>query len=559
MDTKKLVSEIIKIDGVDSNAIFDLLSIPPKQEMGDFALPCFSFAKIQKCAPNMVAEKIAKTLENDKLIDHTEIVNGYLNIYLNKQIVLSQIVDELYEKKSLSTNTTGKGKKMCIDFSSVNIAKEPHIGHFFSTVVGASVARLFEASGYKVVRMNYLGDYGSQFAKLVYGFMVWSSEEEIKKGGVGALQQIYIKANEVCKTDPKFLEECRNTFKKMEEKDPEILRIYEWFKKISIEESQNVLFKPLGLKFDDWRGEGFYSQFTDEALAELEQKGLSKPSQGATIVDLEPYGLGVALVRQSNGTTLYCTRDIAAALHRHKEYNFDVCVWVTGQEQALYFKQLFKILELMGYEWSKGLIHITNGRVRTPEGRLSSRLGNVALAKDIISDAIKKASEIIEARTGKKADKNLAKDIGLGALTFSLLKADVSKDSVFVLEDALNFDGETAPYVMYTHARCASILSKAKIDGDCDYSAILESSWELVKLLNNFNASVLLAQQKNDPSIVTKYAISLATVFNKFYHDTKIICDDKKKMNAGLKIVEITKRVLKEALALLGINAPDKM
>lgn len=559
MNIKELVSKKIKIDGVDSQNICALLSVPPKFEMGDFALPCFSFSKIFKVSPNDVAKQIAKSLQGDDLIAKTEILNGYLNIFLNKEVVLKSIVDELSSKKSLSTNTSGKGEKVCIDFSSVNIAKEPHIGHFFSTVSGASIARLYEASGYDVVRMNYLGDYGSQFAKLVRAYQVWGNKEEILKGGTNALQKLYIKANEVCKEDPKFLEECRQTFRKMEDKDKEILEIYEWFKKMSIDESKTVLFEPLGLKFDDWRGESYYSQFTDDVLKELLDKGIAKESQGALIVDLEPYKLGVAPVRQSNGTTLYCTRDISAVLSRHKEYNFDKCIYITGQEQDFYFKQLFKIIELMGYDWAKNLFHISNGRVRTPEGRLSSRLGSVALAKDIMAEAIKKSADIIKERTGKEADKTLAHDIGLGALTFSMLKADISKDSVFVMEDALNFDGETAPYVMYTHARCASLLSKASIKQDCDYSQILEQSWELVKLLNLFNQTVLNAQQKNDPSVITKYCISVATLFNKFYHDSKIVSNDEGRTSASLKIVNLVKRVLFEALKLLGINAPERM
>lgn len=559
MNIKKLVSEKIKIEGVLPETIFELLSVPPKSEMGDFALPCFNFAKIQKCAPNIVAQNLANSLEKDELIERTEVVNGYLNIFLNKQIILKEIVEELSNVRVLSTNQTGKGQKVCIDFSSVNIAKEPHIGHFFSTVAGASIARLYETSGYNVIRLNYLGDYGSQFAKLVHAYQVWGSEKEIKDGGIGALQKLYIKANEVCKTDEKFLEECRQTFRKMEDDDPEIMKIYQWFKEMSIEESKKVLFEPLGLSFDDWRGEAYYSQFTDDVLNELEQKGVSKPSQGAMIVDLEPYKLGVALVRQSNGTTLYCTRDISAVLHRHKEYNFDKCIYITGQEQNFYFKQLFKIIELMGYDWAKNLVHITNGRVSTPQGRLSSRLGNVALAKDIMAESIEKAAEIIKSRTGKDADPELAKNIGLGALTFSMLKSDISKDCVFVTEDALNFDGETAPYVMYTHARCSSIMSKGQITKKCDFAPYQNSGWELVKTLNNFNDVVLTAQQKNDPSIISKYAINLATIFNKFYHDTKILGGEDDVVCAGLKIVQLVKRTLCEALAILGIKAPERM
>ena len=559
MNIKKLISEKIKLDGVDSTTVFDALTIPPNPQMGDLALPCFGFAKVMHCAPNTIAQNLAQTLDTDEMIDHTDVVNGYLNIYLNKTALVCAIVDELRKKKVLSTNTTGKGKKFCIDFSSVNIAKEPHIGHFASTVIGASIARLYEASGFDVIRMNYLGDYGSQFAKLVHGYQVWGNEQEIKQGGVGALQKLYIRANEECLSNPQFLNECRDTFRLMEDKDPEIMRLYEWFKSISIDESKHVLFEPLGITFDDWRGESFYAQFTDNVLNELEQKGVSKQSQGATIVDLEPYNLGVALVRQTNGTTLYCTRDISAVLHRHAEYNFDKCIYITGQEQEFYFKQLFKIIQLMGYPWASNLVHVINGRLRVPEGRLSSRLGSVALAKDIMAEAIQKSSELMQERTGEPANPELSKQIGLGALIFSVLKSDISKDRVFVTSEALNFDGETAPYIMYTHARCCSILSKAKMGCKCDYADVTQSGWEVIKALNDYNDTVLLAQQKNDPSFVSKYLINLATLFNKFYHDTKIIDEDASKTNAKLRLVELVKRTLAEGLGLLGISAPQKM
>ena len=559
MDIKDLVSQKIKIDGVEKQTIYDMLSIPPKAEMGDFALPCFSVAKILHRSPNDIAKNLADELVKDSFIQKAEVLNGYLNIYVNKQVVTKEIVEELTNKTNLSANNSGNNKKVCIDFSSVNIAKEPHIGHFATTVIGASIARLYENSGYNVVRMNYLGDYGSQFAKLLYAYNVWSSQQEIQKGGVSALQKLYIKANEECDKNPEFLNNCRLTFKKFEQKDPQLVKDYEWFKKISIDESQKILFTPLNIKFDDWRGESYYSQFTEDVVKELEQKGLAHLSQGAMIVDLQDYNLGVAVVRQSNGTSIYCSRDISAVLHRHNEYNFDKCIYITGQEQEFYFKQLFKIVELMGYGWSKDLMHIINGRLSTPQGKLSSRLGSVALAKDIMADAVEKAADVIALRTGKPADPALAKQIGLGALIFSVLKSDISKDHVFVVEDALNFDGETAPYIMYTHARCCSILDKAKLVGECDYTDVINNGWELIKLLNNYNATVLVAQQKNDPSIIAKYAINLATIFNKFYHDTRIITDNQNKVNAGLKVVELTKRTIAESLALLGISAPQKM
>jgi len=564
MNFKEILSKEIKIEGVTPEELEKLFTIPPTLQMGDFALPCFSFAKIQKCSPAVIAQNIAKDMQSIEIVDHIDVVNGYLNIFLNKKVATNIILNELLNKQDLCSREIGKGKLFCIDYSSINVAKNPHIGHFSNTVIGASIARLYEKMGYNVKRLNYLGDYGTQFGKLVCAYQKWATKEDVEKRGIEYLQELYIRVNTECETDENLLAECRETFKKMEEKEPEITALFEWFKKLSIEEVKKDVYEPLKITFDDWRGEQYYSQFTPAIFEELDKKHITKISQGATIVDLEEYGLGVAIVKQSNGTTLYLTRDIATAIERYKEYKFDKCIYITGVEQKIHFEQLFKILELMGKEWSKNLIHIANGRLRLPEGKLSSRKGSQALIKDIFVNAINKATELIQSRdTNSTVDKQKAQDIGIGALIFSALKSGVTKDSVFVLEDALNFDGETGPYLMYTHARCASILRKfdkdiTKIDAKT-ISTDDEISWELVSCMNKFNAIVFDAYNNNEPSFVARYLIELATIFNKFYHDNRILGEDETKTLKNVTITYLVEKILKEGLSILGIVAPEEM
>ncbi|MBR7090958.1 MAG: arginine--tRNA ligase [Clostridia bacterium] len=559
MNFKKILAQKIKVDGVSTEDIENMLSTPPSVEMGDYALPCFGFAKIQRCSPMQVAENIAGSLSQDELISQVKVVNGYLNIYLDRARATEAIVSELLAKEDIAKSDIGKGKRVCIDFSSVNVAKAPHIGHFSNTVIGASISRIYEKMGYEVIKLNYLGDYGTQFGKLVCAYLKWGNRADVEARGIDALQELYIRVNEECDKDEALLNECRETFKKLENKDPQVLELFEWFKQLSINEVKKTLFEPLGITFDDWRGEQHYAQYTDRVLGELESSGVAKISQGALAVDLEDYNLGVALVRQSNGTTLYLTRDISTALDRKREYDFDKCIYIVGVEQKLHFAQLFKILELMGNAWAKDLLHLVNGRLRLPEGRLSSRKGNQALAKDIMATSIQKAEEVMRER-GVAVDKDRAKDIGLGALVFSALKTDISKDSVFVLEDAINFDGETGPYLMYTHARCASILRKANIvDTDIDCTIQPDNTWEVVTAINKYSMVVANACTENEPSILARYLLELASVFNKFYHDNRIITEQDEVTKKNVAITSLVARVIKQGLAILGINAPDEM
>lgn len=560
MNFRDILSQKIKIEGVTYEQIANMFTIPPSVEMGDYALPCFSFAKIQKCSPMVVAENIASTLQQDELIQDVKVVNGYLNIYLNRQKATQLIMQESLQKDDLASTNIGVGKRVCIDFSSVNVAKAPHIGHFSNTVIGASIARIYEKMGFDVIKLNYLGDYGTQFGKLVCAYQKWGDKDDVEARGIDALQELYIRVNAECENDETLLQECRDTFRKLEDKDSEVMALFEWFKALSIDEVKRTLFEPLGITFDDWRGEQHYAQYTDRILAELENSGVAKISQGALAVDLEQYNLGVALVRQSNGTTLYLTRDISTAIDRQAEYNFDKCIYIVGVEQKLHFAQLFKILELMGNAWAKDLVHLVNGRLRLPEGRLSSRKGNQALAKDIMGTAIQKAMDVMKDR-GVAVDEARAKDIGLGALIFSALKSGISKDSVFVLEDALNFDGETGPYLMYTHARCASIIRRANIAdfGNVDYNLNADASWELVTGINKFAEVMLNAYNENEPSVIARYLLELAGFFNKFYHDNRIITDDEALTRKNVAITSIVAKIIKQGLQVLGINAPDEM
>ena len=560
MNFRKILAEKIKIDGIEKEKLENMFTIPPSIDMGDFALPCFSFAKIQKCSPMQIAQNLADELKHDEVIEKVDVVNGYLNIYLNREKATQLVMEELQSKQDLASSDIGKGKRVCVEFSSVNVAKAPHIGHFSGTVIGASIARIYEKMGFDVKRLNYLGDYGTQFGKLVCAYQKWGNREDVEARGIEALQELYIRVNAECETDEELLIECRDTFKKLEEKDPEIVELFEWFKVLSIEEVKKTLFEPLGITFDDWRGEQYYAQFTDKILDKLTQSGVAKISQGALVVDLEEYNLGVALVRQSNGATLYLTRDIPTAMERMKEYNFEKCIYIVGVEQKLHFAQLFKILELMGNEWANKLVHLVNGRLRLPEGKLSSRKGNQALAKDIMAMAINKAEEVMRER-GVAVNKERAKDIGLGALVFSALRSGISKDSVFVIEDAINFDGETGPYLMYTHARCASIIRKAKeIDyAQATFNKQVDSSWELVTMLNKFGEVMYNAYLENEPSVIARYLLDLASVFNKFYHDNRIIAEDKELTEKNVAITSVVAKTIKQGLEVLGINAPDEM
>ena len=562
MNIRQELAKKIKLDNVTVDELVQSFTIPPSIEMGDFALPCFAFAKAQRRNPNEIASEIASSLVNDELIERAEVVNGYVNIYLNKSTVTDKILSNFAETKELKPLNIGDGKIVCIDFSSVNVAKNPHIGHFSSTVIGACIARLYEKLGFEVKRLNYLGDYGTQFGKLVCAYIKWGNREDVQKRGIEALQELYIRVNAECEKDEALLQECRDTFKKMEEHDPFVMELFEWFKDLSIAEVKKNLFEPLKLSFDDWRGEQYYSQFTDDVLQQLTSSGLAKESQGALVVDLEQYGLGVAVVRQSNGTTLYLTRDIATAINRYGEYAFDVCIYITGVEQKLHFAQLFKILELMGNEWADKLLHLVNGRLRLPDGKLSSRKGNQALAKDIIAVATQKACDIIKERSPDKAfDVDKAQQIGLGALIFSALKSGMSKDSVFVLEDAINFDGQTGPYLMYTHARCASVLRKAPVltTDISNYGIDSDASWELVGCLNKYQDILLEAYQQKEPSVIARYLIELAGHFNKFYHDNRILSDDEASTKKNLTITRFVKYVLNDGLAILGISSPEEM
>ncbi len=557
MELKKLLSQELKLDGVDSAQLFALLGVPPKPELGDFSLPCFSLAKELTKSPGDIAALLVKSVTNSPLVERAEVLNGYANFFLNSTEVTRLTMAEFAKKSGkLGWFDTGKGKMLCIDFSSINVAKIPHVGHLANTVIGAAIVRIYERFGYNVKRLNYLGDYGTQFAKAIQAYLLWGKKEDIEKRGVEAMQELYVRINEECEQNKELQEQCQIIFRRMEDKDPEIMQLYEWFKTLSLQEAMK-LYEPLNLTFDDWRGECYYSQFTDSAMELLKQKGIARLDNGAYIVDLSEFDLGVVIALRSNGTSTYLTRDVATVLSRYEEYHFDSCIYITGAEQKQYFAQLFKTVELLGHDWK--LKHIAHGRLSTPEGRLSSRKGGNALARDILQASFDKAQKVLDERGSVSDDiAKLSREIGIGALSFGILNISVGKDSVFVLDDALRFEGETGPYLQYTHARCCSILKAAgKVTGESKNLGI--ECFEIVKIIADFENMLKAAFDEIEPSIICRYALSLAGAFNKFYNENRIITDDTAKSGAYVLLTDAVSWILRECLEILGIPAPEKM
>ncbi|MCL2540059.1 MAG: arginine--tRNA ligase [Firmicutes bacterium] len=579
MDFKQELSKLIKISGLSQEQVYAMLGFPPDPKMGDYCLPCFTLSKSMGKNPNEIAAEICKQVSGKGGIAKAEPLGGYANFTLDRSKFITPIMTELSSGRHLTElKSIGLGKTVCLDFSGVNIAKQPHVGHLSTTSIGAAISRIHQLFGYKMIKINYLGDFGTQFGKLVVAFQKWGNKEEVEARGVAALQELYIKVNAACETDEVLLEECRAAVAKITEREPEAYGLFEWFKEITLKEVKGI-YAPLNISFDDWRGEFHYSQHAPQIYSELEQKGISKLSDGATIVDLEPYGLGVAIVRKSNGSPLYLTNDLAAAIDRAKDYGFEKLIYLTGSEQKLHFKQVFKILELMGYKWSKDLVHITNGLYTLTTGKISSRKGTTATVKNLFAEALEYAKTVLAERDGESSDA-LARQIGIGALVFSALKRERAKDVVFDLGAALAFEGDTSVYLQYTHARCCTVLEKgenspllregvddraaeARADGVAAEGAkawlASNESWELLKLLNRETEIYRLALDTYEPSEISRYLLNLAAAFNAFYANERIITDNANETNAKLQLVALVKSALATGLGLLGLSAPDRM
>ena len=550
-----------QIDSMNAEEINGLLEIPPKAEMGDFAFPCFKLAKVFRKAPPMIAADLKEKIGCPEFLSRVEVLGGYLNFFVDKSMFAKQIVENYLAADNYGGPAEKNGKTICIDYSSPNVAKNFHVGHLRTTIIGNSLNKIYSKLGYKVERINHLGDWGTQFGKLIVAYKNWGSKEAVEEQGIDELMRIYVKFHDEAEKDDSLNDEARAWFTKMEQGDEEALSIWKWFREISLKEFMRV-YELLGIEFDSYAGESFYNDKMQPVIEELKQKGLIKVSDGAQIVELEDYNMPPCLITKKDGSTLYATRDITAALYRKNTYDFEKCIYVTGLEQKLHFAQWFKVINLMGYDWSENLMHVPYGLVSLNGGKLSTRKGHVIYAEDILQEAIQKTRSIIEEKNPNIPDKDeVAKMVGIGAVIFNDLYNQRIKDVIFDWEKLLNFDGETGPYVQYTYARAASVLRKiGDVPAIYDYGVLSDdASMALLKEIARYPQVVADAADKLEPFVVSRYAVALAQAFNKFYHDCQINVEDENVKYTRANIVIIVKAILKDALSLLGIDCPEQM
>ncbi|TFZ40281.1 arginine--tRNA ligase [Soehngenia longivitae] len=565
IDFKEELISLLKqnIDSLTHEEIGKLIEIPPSYDMGDFAFPVFKLAKEYKKAPNIIAKELESKLANNVNFERIEAVGPYLNFFINKEKLASEVLNEIKEKKDKygSTNV-GEGKKVIVEFSSPNIAKPFHIGHIRSTVIGNSLSKIYKFLGFDVVTINHLGDYGTQFGMLISAYKRWGDKEIIEKDPIRELLKLYVRFNSEAENNPELMEEARHWFKKLEDKDEEALNLWKWIRDISLKEFNRV-YDLLNIKFDSYAGESFYSDKMPAVVEEMKEKGLLKESEGALIVDLEPYGMPPALIMKKDGSTLYTTRDIAAAIYRKEHYDFYKNIYVVASQQNLHFKAWIKILELMGYEWARDCIHVPFGMVSLEEGTLSTRKGRVVFLEDVLNTAIERTKEVIEERNPNLPNKEeVAKQVGIGAVVFQELFNQRIKDYTFSWERTLSFEGETGPYVQYTHARANSLLEKGNYDQSYEISykdLTKEEETNILRNLYGFSEVIIDSMEKNEPYFITRHILELAKLFNKYYNSTSIIVEDEKLKQTRLSLVYAVKTAIKTGLSLLGIEAPNKM
>ena len=552
-----------KIEDLTLEEIVALIEVPPNKEMGDYAFPCFKLAKVFRKAPNMIAAELAETIEAKGEISKVMPLGGYVNFFVNKsQLAESVIKDVLTKKENYGHSDLGQNKAVVIDFSSPNIAKPFHIGHIRTTVIGNALYKIYDSQGYNVVRVNHLGDYGTQFGKLIVAFKLWGNKEAVEANPIPELLKLYIQFHDEAEKKPEMEDEARAWFTKLENGDEEAKALWQWFRDESLKEFARV-YDLLDIEFDSYAGESFYSDKMDTVIDQIKEKGLLKESQGTNVVDLEEYNMPPALITKNDGSTLYMTRDLAAAIYRKNTYDFDKCIYVVGSQQSLHFQQLFKVLELMGFEWSKDLVHVPFGMVALEEGTMSTRKGRVVFLEDVLKQAIEKTKETVLSKNpnAKNVDE-IAKQVGVGAVVFQELSNSRIKDYTFSWERTLSFEGETGPYVQYTHARCCAVLRKANEEVTTDINYDLLSSGdaaEVLKVIGSFNKSILSAMRRNEPHIVTRFVLDLAQAFNKFYHDNPILVEDEELRKARLALVAATRQTLENGLKILGMHAPERM
>ena len=560
MNYKNYIAKKLNLGLVETELLESYIEVPPNTDMGDYALPCFKLSKIMRSSPIKIAEDLKNSFVADEYVSECTAVNGYLNFKINRNSFAKDVLEEVLSKgDKYGSNEIGKGKTICIDYSSINIAKPFHIGHLSTTVIGSALCKIFRFLGYNVVGINHLGDYGTQFGKLIVAFKKWSSFEAVKEGRLKELTRIYVKFHDEAKLNPALDDEARRYFKLIEDGDEESNKLFRLFKDITLEEVEKI-YKLLNVTFDSYAGESFYNDKMSPIVDELKEKGLLKVSDGASIVELEEYGMPPCLILKSDGSTLYATRDIAAASYRKNTYDFDKCLYVVAYQQNLHFKQFFKVVELMGKEWAKDLIHVAYGMVSLESGSMSTRAGNVVLLEDVINKTIEKAYEVIEQKNPNIKDKDhTAKAVGTGAVIFGALCNNKIKDIVFSYDRVLSFEGETCPYVQYTVARCNSVLNKFGVDGEYKIPQLTAEEYDVVSTLAKFGDIILSASRNYEPSLITRYALELSGVFNKFYMNCKIACEDENLKKFRLAITKAVKITLTNALTLLGIETVEEM
>ena len=564
MDFKRHIASRIRAEGLSEEDVYAMIELPPNTEMGDFALPCFRLAKAMRKAPALIAQQIAAEYPTDEIVGEVSAVNGYVNFKIDRALWSKQTLEAvLSAREKYGSGEDGKGKTVCIEYSSVNIAKPFHIGHLSSTVIGSALYKLHKFLGYPSVAINHLGDYGTQFGKLISAYKRWGSREEIEKGGLRALNALYVRFHEEAEKDPSLEDEARAFFKKIEEKDEESVQLFEWFKELTLKDVGRI-YDLLDVHFDSWAGESFYIDKMQPVIDELREKGLLVESEGAQIVDLSAYDMPPCLVLRSDGASLYATRDLAAAIYRKETYDFYKSLYVVAYQQNLHFKQFFKVLELMGKEWAKDLVHVAYGMVSLEEGSMSSRRGRVVYLEDVINKCIEKARGIIAEKNPSLENKDeIAKTVGVGAVIFGALYNNKIKDITFSYDKALNFDGETSVYLQYTCARAASVLAKAREAGisftDVPAGEPCAQEFELLKSLADFPAVVHEAGEKYEPSLISRYALDCAKLFNKFYLECKIMQAEPDVRAFRLAVTRAALTTLTNALTLLGIGVPEKM
>ena len=562
MDNKQIIaSELAKaIDSLDQDAILNLLEQPKSSDLGDIAFPAFSLAKVERKAPQAIATDLAEKIDTTHF-EKVVATGPYVNFFLNKSEISSQVIKEVIkEGADYGQQTEGNGGNITIDLSSPNIAKPFSVGHLRSTVIGDALSNIFRKMGYNTIKINHLGDWGKQFGLLMVAYKKWGSKEAVEANPIDELLKLYVRINAEIETDPALDEEGRLWFKKLEDGDPEATELWQWFRDESLVEF-NRIYKLLGVEFDSLNGEAFYNDKMEEGIKILEEKGLLEESKGASIVNLDDVNLPPAMIKKSDGATLYITRDIATAMYRARTYNFVKSIYVVGQEQSNHFRQLKAVLKKMGFDWSDDMTHVDFGLVTKNRQKLSTRKGNIILLEPTLQEAISRAKSQIEDKNPELENKEaVAHAVGVGAVKFYDLKTDRRNGYDFDLEAMVSFEGETGPYIQYAYARIQSILRKVNFTPDVNASYNLNDaeSWEIIKLLQDFSRIIKRASDNYDPSLIAKYAISLAQAFNKYYAHTRIL-DESPERDSRLALSYSTAVVLKESLRLLGVEAPEKM